>query len=308
MDTASASGYSAAVWCVLFWVLYHCSIMAISKYWFVKRFPEFDRLTKDNEFVGFLFACLSYQTVCLPILLVYTALSSPLSDLEWWAGYSRPSTVDARTLVLSAQIGYVAKDFFFKDAIADGDIAMWAHHFLSMTLLVGALFNIYLTSGSVVVGVGFLEFGSCILNFHCICGAFNRSDLLSWVDPLFLFSMIFSNVSTAILLGVIWGIPDARAGFRLVEFVATFLILQLAIVRTTNALKLEELLVRKIFRNFCPKPSARQKKVLAGKAAEESNAGLQRYLCVSGCMAAIFMGSYVCSGSVAHAMMSRSEL
>mmetsp|Transcript_21336 Transcript_21336/g.29891 ORF Transcript_21336/g.29891 Transcript_21336/m.29891 type:complete len:181 (+) Transcript_21336:70-612(+) len=179
---------------------------------------------------------------------------------------------------------------------------MWAHHILSITLLAGALFNVYLTSGSVVVGVGLLELGSCVLNFHCICGAFNRK-----VGPLFLFSMLFSNASTTALLGVIWGIPDARAGFRFVECVATFLILQLVIIRTANALKLEELLVRKIFRNFCPKPSPRQKKVLAGKAAEESNAGLQRYLYASGCVAAIFMGAYVCSGSAVQASMKRSE-
>eukprot|EP00468_Gymnochlora_sp_CCMP2014_P008517 CAMPEP_0167747358 /NCGR_PEP_ID=MMETSP0110_2-20121227/4240_1 /TAXON_ID=629695 /ORGANISM="Gymnochlora sp., Strain CCMP2014" /LENGTH=48 /DNA_ID= /DNA_START= /DNA_END= /DNA_ORIENTATION= len=45
---------------------------------------------------------------------------------SWWNGpIPANEGLSASTLVLCAQAAYSLKDFFFKDAIADGDVAMW---------------------------------------------------------------------------------------------------------------------------------------------------------------------------------------
>jgi len=229
-------------------------LMFAAKYWLAKKFPSLDRLTQDKEYLPFLAVCLTYQLIILPTIVGMLLYTSDVSRIDWWLG-----TVDIHNgvtpivAVLCAQGAYNIKDFWFEHAIAAGDVAMWAHHFVSLALLAAPLFGLVSNAGATAMGVAALEVGSTMWNVLCVAMALRWYNALSVIRPLFLFTMLSSNVATLIILGAAWGVPDHRRTYGIGEYVVTFAILQLILVRMDNAIKIEERLARKIFGDcFCP--------------------------------------------------------
>mmetsp|Transcript_5912 Transcript_5912/g.11198 ORF Transcript_5912/g.11198 Transcript_5912/m.11198 type:complete len:303 (+) Transcript_5912:91-999(+) len=229
-------------------------LMVVAKYWFAKRFPTFDRLTKDNEYLGFLIVCLTYQALILPSLIAVLLYTNDVSRIDWWlSSVNLNDGVNPIVAVLCAHGAYNIKDFWFEHAIAEGDVAMWLHHFVSLGLLAAPMFGLVANAGATAMGVFTLEVGSMMWNTLCVAKAFNWDTALLVIRPLFLLIMLWSNIATLVILGATWGVPDHRRNYGIGECVATFAILQLVLGRMDNAVKIEADLARKLFGEcFCP--------------------------------------------------------
>ncbi|GAB5366202.1 hypothetical protein AAMO2058_001124600 [Amorphochlora amoebiformis] len=205
----------ALIFCLWMGAMY--LLMFLSKYGFVKAFPRWDKLTIDGEYMGFLAVCLLYQGVILPLLIFRLFLDGTTDDIHWWLDCLDPTLVLAPgASVLAAQSAYTSKDFFFDYAIGEGDVAMWAHHIISLIMLGATYSSMVTNTGAVVICVGLLEAGSLTWNVMCVATDFKLTNALKVIRPVFFATMLVTNTLVLTLLGCSWGIPAQRQYFGLV--------------------------------------------------------------------------------------------